>query len=275
MKKIIYGIVTFRESFWETDVFINIIKQIDEQESLERPTIFIYDNTDLEDWNIFKEYQQNDFIEVIYNHNSENVGISKAYNTIALFAKENGFDYILFLDQDTELPLNFLSEYTNMLEKNVDIAAPLIYEGEKLLSPAGYKNYRSSSYKKIESNVIRLKNNSCINSGLLIRTVFFEKVGGYNEKLRLDFCDHEFIKRVSHFTKDLNIIPVKLKQNFSTNTNPSDKALFRYSLFTKDVEAFKRINNGDLRITFFVDLPHLIRLTLQYRSLAFIKQRLF
>lgn len=273
MTKIIFGIVTFREKFWETPSFNSLIasaKKIDEA-----VTIFIFDNTDVENWDAGAGYNSDEKIKICYVHNPENPGISAAYNTIAKFAKDHHFSHIVFLDQDTELPEDFCLVYSKVAENATDIAAPLIYENGKLLSPGIYKNYRSFSYESIQSDSILLKNNSCINSGLMIKTDFFFKTGGYNQCLRLDFCDHEFIARVGNFTEYLKIIPTKLEQNFSTNTNPREKALFRYQLYIKDMKAFKKINNNDYKVSLFVDLPHLIRLTLQYKSLAFIKQRFF
>lgn len=273
--RILFGIVCFREKFWQTTVFENLKIENKRKQPSEKLLIFIYDNTDFAEWNIIDEYQEDDQIKVIYKHSSENVGISKAYNHIANYAKENFISHLVFLDQDTKLDENFISIYRNVSQKDIDIAAPLIYSNDTLLSPSIYKNYRSSFYQVIGDEKIELKGSSCINSGLLIKTDFFHKVGGYDENLRLDFCDHEFIKRVGTFSRFLNIIPLSLHQDFSTNTNSKDAALFRYSLFTKDVKAFKKINNNDFKIALFVDIPHLVRLTVQYRSLAFIKQRFF
>ncbi|WP_312822089.1 glycosyltransferase [Epilithonimonas sp.] len=273
MMKILFGIVCFREKFWETKSFISLLASV---ENYQKPiSIFVFDNTDDLGWDAYSSYTTTEFAQVDYKHNPKNPGIAVAYNTIARHAREQHFSHIVFLDQDTELPSNFFSEYLKTIDLDLDIAAPLIYENRKLLSPSIYKNYRTSFYDKIDNDKIKLKGNSCINSGLLVKTDFFFKIGGYNETLRLDFCDHEFIKRAADNTQFLNIIPVKLEQNFSTNTNPLDKALFRYDLFSKDVKAFKKINKNDIKIALFVDLPHIIRLTLQYKSFAFIKQRFF
>lgn len=271
--KLLFGIVCFREKFWETCSFKTL--KASAKKSNKQISVFIFDNTDLKNWNIYVEYDPKEPLQINYIHNSSNPGIAVAYNTIARYAKDNNYSYLVFLDQDTELPLNFFSEYLKISEKKPEIAIPLIYENEKLLSPSIYKNYRNSFYNTIKQVKIKVEGNSCINSGLMIRTDFFFEVGGYDETLRLDFCDHEFISRVSKFTDFLTIIPIKLEQNFSTNTNPLDKALFRYSLFIIDIKTFKRINNNDYKITLFVDVPHLVRLTWQYKSLAFIKQRFF
>ncbi len=266
---ILFAIVCFREKYWETPAFRSL-QTVAAQEEI---SIFIHDNTDIDGWNLNKN--NTDEIQLIYHYDKTNPGISKAYNRIAEYAEKNDFDYILFLDQDTELPSGFLEEYRKVIQSGVDIAAPLVEENSKLFSPTKYQYYRTSRYESLDVQKIILNGNTCINSGLLIKTSFFHKVGGYDEKLRLDFCDHEFVKRASALTTFLYIIPIKLEQDFSTNTNSLRKALFRYQLYTKDILAFKKINNNDFLITLLVDIPHLLRLTIQYKSLSFIKQRFF
>ncbi|WP_183148060.1 glycosyltransferase [Chryseobacterium nematophagum] len=272
---ILYSIVSFREDYKESVVYKNLMRSFINSQGINKKLhLFIYDNTDALEWTLKADNETNADIHIYYIHNPDNVGISKAYNAIADFAKNNTFDHIVFLDQDTYLPLNFYSVYEKFssLEKNISV--PLIYGGEKLISPSRYRLYRSFLYNEITDSYISTRGNSCINSGIMVKTDFFHKVGGYNSKLRLDFCDHEFMGRVKSFTENLYIIPIKLKQDFSTNTNSKDKALFRYSLFMKDIRIFKRIKNHFL-VTLFVDLPHLLRLSLQYKSFAFLRRRLF
>lgn len=271
MTKIIFGIVTFREKFWETPSFNSLVASA--KHLGEKVNIFVFDNTDFAEWNICEEYSLQDNFKVKYKHDRRNPGIAVAYNTIAEYAKSHLFSHIVFLDQDTELPENFCLNYSKVAENMVDIAAPLIYANGKLLSPARYKNYRSYSYGIINDDSISLKQSTCINSGLLVKTDLFLKAGGYNEKLRLDFCDHEFIIRIGKLIPSVKIIHTKLEQDFSVNTNTLDNALFRYQLYINDLRAFRRINNNDYKVTLFVDLPHLFRLTLQYKSFAFIKRR--
>ncbi|OJX29622.1 MAG: hypothetical protein BGO86_12090 [Chryseobacterium sp. 36-9] len=269
---ILFGIISFREQYVDSLTFQDLIASHKNSGSNQDLNLFIFDNTDNDSWKAEQAILPN--CNIVYHHNRNNVGISKAYNFIAKYAKEQNFDYIVFLDQDTNLPLEAYTKYIESTNLSIDIAAPLIFENNTLLSPSKYNNYRTSFYENIKEDKIKLENVSCINSGLLIKTDFFFNVGGYNEKLRLDFCDHEFVQRVKKFTNYLYIISLRLEQNFSTNTNSKEKALFRYSLFIKDIKAFKKINNNDFLITLLVDLPHLLRLTLQYKSLLFIKKRL-
>lgn len=267
---VIFGIVCYKEKFWQCSSFLTLLKSFQLYNS-GKISIFIFDNTDSEDW--FTEYPQfSENIKIIYSRDKKNPGISHAYNIIAEYAKEQDFENIVFLDQDSLLPDNVYSSYMTFAKMELKVAAPKVISQGKLISPSKYKYYRSFSYGDIETDKIILKGNSCINSGLFINTELFFKAGGYNKDLRLDFCDHDFIERLSSFTEYLYILPYELNQNFSTNTNTLEQAIFRYRLFTKDLIAFKK-NKNKILITFSVDIPHLLRLMLQYKTLAFFKVR--
>lgn len=73
--------------------------------------IFIYDNSPVID---------SDFIKypIVYIHDHSNGGLGKAYNSAAQYAKENGIDWLLILDQDTKLLSGFLENYIQTI-KNI------------------------------------------------------------------------------------------------------------------------------------------------------------
>ncbi|WP_299176856.1 glycosyltransferase [uncultured Chryseobacterium sp.] len=274
-RSILFGIVCFREKYYESETFKNLFYSFLNNNENEKLNIYVYDNTDIADWHI-SDYKYESNINLNYLHNFQNPGISHAYNEIAYFAKKNGYEYIVFLDQDTELPINFYKEYKTYIQNSeVDIAIPIVKTGQIIFSPSKYSNFRSVNLKNLQQIYISSKDHTCINSGILIKTDFFFKVGGYDKRLRLDFCDHEFIRRVSKYKEQIKVIPIILNQMFSTEINSLEKALFRYKFFLRDLSSFKKINNNDIRIFFFIDLLHLIRLTIQYNTLKFIKIRMF
>ncbi len=269
---ILFGIVTYKEKYWECDSFISLVKSHQnfdgEREEL---NVYVFDNTDLLDWNLYPmEFKD---ININYFHQNDNKGISFAYNHISEFAKKNDFEWIVFLDQDSKLDGNCFDEYVNKSKVvNQVIAVPRVYSNKVLISPSIYKYYRSKLISNIKGDILNFKNISCINSGIIINTQFFYQVGGYCEKLRLDFCDHEFIERVSKKVNTLGILNYNINQNFSSETDNKIKAVFRYKLFVKDIKAYALIKKSYL-VKFTVDLPHLIKLTLKYKSLDFIKIR--
>ena len=270
---LLFGIVCFRERFWECSSFLDLYHSYLQSKSSERLKIFVFDNTDLDDWfTEFPDFGEN--ITIIYNRNKLNPGISFAYNRIADYAKNHDYKNIVFFDQDSSLPLNSYSIYHVFSTKGIHVAAPKVISGNNLISPSKYINYRSVLYDKISSESIPINGNSCINSGLMIKTELFFTNGSYNEDLRLDFCDHDFIQRLSLKTTDLFILPYNLHQDFSTDTNTLEQALFRYQLFEKDLSTFKK-NRNKMVLELFVGIPHVLRLTVQYITFAFLKMKYF
>lgn len=269
--KIIFSIVTFREEFWKCNSFIALVNSYKNNHKGEKLTVYIFDNTDLPDWFSTHPFRD-DQIEIIYRRDQSNPGISFAYNTVAEYAKDHQFTYIVFLDQDSTLCGSAYADYINISTKEIDAAIPKVFSGQSLISPHAYKLYRSFIYKNIPFEKIPLKGNSFINSGLIIKTSVFFKASGYNTNLRLDFCDHDFVQRLSTVINHVNLLPFELKQDFSAQTNTLEQALFRYKLFEKDLSSFK-VNRNKLMIILFVEIPHLLQLTAKYRTTEFLKMK--
>ena len=273
---ILFGIVTYGEIFWECDSYLSLVSSYKKSKHKVELSIFIFDNTDKDNWGLNLPPVDDD-IRLNYFHDSSNPGISFAYNSIAEFAKENDFKTIVFLDQDTSLPEDFFEIYYSncaLLDDQNPIAVPLIYSNNNLMSPSNFFSYRSSILKTIPENKLVFKDISFINSGMLLSTDFFFKAGGYNKKLRLDFCDHDFVQRASNFTQSVIILPIMLVQNFSSETNNLQKSLVRYRLFVQDMKEYSKDKN---KFLFFlrIDLPHLLKETYRNRSFEFLKIRFF
>lgn len=275
-KSLLFGIVTYKEKYWECDSFICLVESFKQYKSDEEDLyIFIVDNTDVENWNIQQKYNEEN-INLKYI-NLKNPGISVAYNKVIDHANRENFRWVVFLDQDTKLPLDSYQKYKKeSLQNNINnpIKIPLIYSNNDLMSPSVYKNYRSYKLNIGNNELLSLDNISCINSGLMISTSFFIKVGGYNTGLKLDFCDHDFIEKVKNHTNFVKILKLKLIQNFSADTHTKEQAINRYKIFCKDIETFY-VKRNKAKVFFYVDLPHLLKLSYKHKSLEFLKIRLF
>ncbi len=271
---LVFGIVCFREKFWETESFISLIESFKQSASYNSITIYIYDNTDFEYWNISNVFEVAENIKIFYFWDSKNSGISAAYNHIAKFANVNGIEWIVFLDQDTILPLDFVKKYFERSEKaSKRILFPKVYSNDILLSPSIYRFYRTFKIKKL-GNEIMLKHITAINSGLMIQTNFFLQYNGYNSNLKIDFCDHEFIERLNNKNITAEIINIHLEQNFSGNSNNLQKSLERYKIYLKDLKNYSK-NKNRIMIFFMLDFPHLIKEILRNKSLKFLKIRYY
>lgn len=271
---LIFGIVTYREKYWECDSFCSLVESFLNSGLNDQLNIFIVDNTDVFGWNLEdRSFSGNINIKYV---NLKNPGISVAYNTINEYALSNSFDWVVYFDQDTTLPLETFSTYSKKsIENNVllPLKAPIIYSNGGIMSPCIYKKYRAYAVLKFDKTIFRIKEYSCINSGLMIQSNFFHKVGGYNTKLKIDFCDHDFIENSKKYLDNIELLDLELEQNFSADTHDKIQAINRYHIFCKDIKQFY-MQRSRLQIFIFVDLPHLLKLTYIYKSASFFKIRL-
>lgn len=272
--RILFVLVCYKEKYWETISFRNLVKSHRINDDDEVLSIFVVDNTDISDWNAKTEINDNK-IKILYCRLDQNPGISAAYNKAFFYAFENAYEWLVFMDQDTVLPNNFYSIYYSAAKRNnflLPIKLPIIYYAAgKILSPAKYINYRSYPMKvSVDSCTIDSKEVSAINTGLMVSTKFYKQNGKYNENLRLDFCDHDFIERAKMTVKEFEILPLTLNQDFSSHTDNVFAALSRYKLYLRDLQVYKN-NRNKLKILLFVDLPRILKLTFKFKTLEFIK----
>lgn len=108
--------------------------------------------------------------------NERNKGIAFALNQIGDYAKCEGFDYFLTLDQDSVSDDGLVNELQQVFsDDTVGIVCPYINR---------YNNYNRNE------SIIEV--NSCITSGSLMNTEIWYKIGGFWEYLFIDEVDHEY-----------------------------------------------------------------------------------
>ena len=76
-----------------------------------------------------------------YISNAKNLGIAAALNIGAKKAIEEGFEFLLTMDQDSRISENFADEMIKILEKNknIGILAPFIIHAENQQKPPDVK----------------------------------------------------------------------------------------------------------------------------------------
>lgn len=273
-KKILFALVTYKEVYYETNSFKSLLSSFFNEDSNRPLFVYIYDNTPIEKWKI-EEVRFSSDIKISYHHDFSNPGISKAYNKIGSFAKENGFDAVVFLDQDTHLPCELYSVYIQFCKKNTafNVAIPKISVHDTIVSPARYHKYKSYLLTDFKKGWITINQLSWINSGMMIETDFFISSGGYNEEIQLDFSDHSYIEKIKQqgLTK-VYLLPIILHQEFSAYTNSLAQDINRYKLFLRDFRSYRKDKNWGL-LFINVDLPRLLRLTLKHKTFQFLNMR--
>lgn len=204
-----------------------------------------------------------------YIHNETNVGLSACYNKAAKYAKENGYDWMLFLDQDTDFNEVAISDYKKAIDNNpsCQLFVPMVMCGEYTMSPMKYKHHFAVFSKKHYDGITSLRQLSVINSGMCVSLAAFEKCGGYNEKVFLDYSDHEFIRRFKKYYNNVFVLPKTIFQDYSAKSDSIDVALKRFELFCESIRGCEK-NNLKERIEFSIPiLKRTLSLVLRNHSL--------
>lgn len=267
---IAFAIVVFREKFYETTAFQSLTSCFLNLEK--KHDIYIYDNTDLEGWSVdFTELTSD--LKVLYHHNKLNPGISVAYNYVACQANKNGVEWLVFLDQDTEMPTNAASVYMSSICRNPEspIKVPIIMVGGTQFSPFKVFFKRSRLIKSFPPCQVMLGKHSFINSGMLAKLAFFFAIGGYDENVKLDFSDSLFIDRICKKRDSIEVLDLFCQHNFSYNEKNKKKAILRFSIFLHDLNACPKNFFKDRLQYFFVGILHAMKLSKNFRSLIFLK----
>ncbi|WP_432712684.1 glycosyltransferase [Pedobacter sp.] len=228
--------------------------------------LFVYDNSPL------KQFQEKEIhgFNIKYIHDSKNSGISKAYNAGAEYAGQHHKEILLLLDQDSDLPDDFLKVIFEQLSlyPSIQLFAPILKQGTLILSPCKFTYMKGSSLSQIEGGIKSLKNISIFNSGIVIKLNAYYKSGGYNELIKLDFSDHYFIHQFKKHYEQFVVLPVVVEHELSSHTLDEAKILRRFNQYCEGVKAYKSLEGHGLLLFFWTSL-RAIKLTIQFRNPEF------
>lgn len=232
--------------------------------------LFVYDNSPFpQQVPIFRGFN------IIYQHDANNSGVSRAYNVGALKARELGYGLILLLDQDTTFTLDYLKKYEAAYIQYKDdyVYAPVVCDANnvKIYSPGLINHFvgKTQSFKNFKfEEKYNLKHKSVINSGLMIPLKIFEIIGGFNEKLRLDFSDIYFIEKYKAINPCVILVNIFIKHSLSGDEGSNFLQEFnRYGFYCNGA---KELSSSLGACLWWPPLRRLLRLTLKYRSFRFI-----
>ena len=265
--KILCVIVLYKQELKDSTSFKRIIKAVDHCANI---GVFVYDNTPQQ--TIFED--NSDIDDFKYVSDVTNPGVSKAYNEGAKYAKEKGYDWILILDQDTDFQDNKYIEYCEpSVEEHPEevLFVPRVYYGDNvILSPLPTRHHIAYQKELTTNEAHPLNHVSIINSGTLIRTDTFMEVGGYNEKVPLDFSDHQFFERLKKRVNHFFLMDYTLYQSFSNKVDDINSLKVRFRYFCKGARNYDSGAASKIDI-FFVVIKRWISLTFRTKSLVFTK----
>lgn len=128
--------------------------------------------------NVRNHYEKNNKIDII--ELEENLGIAAAQNKICQYAKDNGYEWAITLDQDSVSPPNLVSEYQKLINReNVGMICPKVID----------RNFGEINYGIEHKGIEEVP--QCIASASAIRISAWEKVGGFYEPLFIDGVDFD------------------------------------------------------------------------------------
>jgi GT2 family glycosyltransferase len=132
-------------------------------------------------------------VEFQYHHAAVNDGVSGAYNGALDVCTRNGYEWMLLLDDDTEVSADYLSgmlQYRQECNEKERIAAiaPLLHDNAFPLSPQQVLKHRCIP---VEAGSSRILEEECFaaNSGMMMRTAALVEIGGYSLDFWLDYSD--------------------------------------------------------------------------------------
>ncbi|HEX6493987.1 MAG TPA: glycosyltransferase [Acidobacteriaceae bacterium] len=155
-----------------------------------------------------------------YHPAVSNRGLLGAYESALQQARAEGYDWLLTLDQDTSLPLDFFSAIQPGLQAAADdphIAAivPHLAEGERLLSPA-YVGIGRATPLPVHFSGVPQREARAFNSAALLRVKSLDAIGGFDPCFWLDHFDSSLHHRLYvHGWRMFVLDSVHLEHHFS------------------------------------------------------------
>lgn len=118
--------------------------------------------------------------KVVYIPNNKNLGVATALNIGARRAIEDGYEWLLTMDQDSQFKKDAISSMLDYIEKNKNINIGLVTPWHNIKT--GIKKPK----KRVEEMV------EVMTSGNIINLDAYKKIGGYKDWLFIDGIDFEY-----------------------------------------------------------------------------------
>ena len=212
---------------------------------------------------------------VEYFASSANRGLSDAYNIAVSNGSHSGFDWLLTLDQDTELPPSFISDMVDIAAvctPNSEVAAivPHIRAGDRDVSPNWFAGgmlprWFPRNYDGVPVNAVY-----AFNSGTMVRIRAVEAIGGYSPLFWLDNSDAYLFRQIEKKKWKVYVAgKVQLKHDFSMLDISNKMSLLRYKNAVDAGSAF-----FDIEMNRLAGMEHTLRLLRRYLKQLVLRENI-
>jgi glycosyltransferase involved in cell wall biosynthesis len=130
---------------------------------------------------------------MLYQHDAENGGITGAFNGAAQYAQSNGYAWILLLDQDADLPPDFLQKMALEIAgvhgmQEVAAVVPTVHCRGTIMSPHRVFRNHHKPYAPVSPGIAPGEC-TAINSASALRVRDLLAVGGYTPDFQQEYSD--------------------------------------------------------------------------------------
>ncbi|MCL6100216.1 MAG: glycosyltransferase [Bacteroidetes bacterium] len=160
------------------EVILNILSYLNQIDLL-----YIIDNSEEINMEIIGRIREYDRIRILDNYG--NIEIAAALNKAARKAIEDDYDFLLTMDQDTALPDNMVVELLNKIENYSKVGIISPYHNVTLVGDVTKRH-------NLQKDVLTV-----MTCGNLLNLEAYKEIGGFEEKLFIDYVDHEFCLRLN------------------------------------------------------------------------------
>ncbi|WP_438717062.1 glycosyltransferase family 2 protein [Enterococcus sp. AZ109] len=174
--------------------------------------VTIVDNSSVEDTPVFTDER------FTYHYAHGNQGLAKAYNFVWPQSLTAGCKWLVTLDQDTNLTVDYFKEMIASImdaDETMAIIAPVIQDNDQQVSPVRSDTLRPLHTSLPKGGETYSERIMVINSAAAISLDFLEKIGGYNELFSLDYLDHWLCWRVYQENYKINILHTEIQHQLS------------------------------------------------------------
>ena len=204
-----------------------------------------------------------------YVHNPANEGVSAAYNYALQTAKREDYKWLLLLDQDTDLPVDYISTLSNIVsdvirDENVAAIVPKVFHKGEFFSPSRVLFGGIHRPIDVHHQGICDFQVTTIGSGVLLRRSFIEKAGGFSPVYWLDCLDHWIFNAIHSSSSKVYVAELPIKHELSVLDYDNLVTEQRYSNILKYETMFMRSYKSRLENYFY-----LIRLLKRTLTLLF------
>lgn len=199
-------------------------------------------------------------------NSQENKKLEGAYNFALDKAIKNKKNWILLLDQDTEIPDNYFKELENLFSGTLshDLVAviPKLVTYGKVISPVHITSLMRFE-KAISINGYTNERLNAFNSMSLFNVQFIRSIGNFSKEFPFDLHDHWCYNQIYKHHKLVYILDVTTEHNSSFIDFEKNISFSRYKEFLNTENKFIR-NEIGMPVYFFYKIKILLRSVKQF-----------